>query len=58
MADNLDAKIRELRKENQALKSALSRMEEQQTLAKKKVEEKQHEIAQLTAMLEQVKLFF
>ncbi|XP_058790777.1 centrosome-associated protein CEP250 [Phymastichus coffea] len=53
--DELERKNSELRTENERLKNAVARFEEQQCTVQKKLDEKQHEIVQLNATLEQVR---
>jgi chromosome segregation ATPase len=52
--EELEKRNGELRNECERMKNAICRSEEQLTCAQKRLEEKQHEIVQLTAMLEQV----
>lgn len=52
--DELERKNGELRCENERLRTALGRLEELQCQTQKRLDEKQHEIVQLNAMLEQV----
>ncbi|XP_031787536.1 centrosome-associated protein CEP250 [Nasonia vitripennis] len=53
--EDLEKKNGELRNENERLKNAIARFEEQQAVMQKRIDEKQHEVTQLTAMLEQVR---
>ncbi|XP_023289776.1 uncharacterized protein LOC105703467 [Orussus abietinus] len=53
--DDLEKRNNELRNENERLKNALSRFEEHESQLQKKIDEKMHEVVQLTAMLEQVR---
>ncbi|XP_014209648.1 myosin-9 [Copidosoma floridanum] len=53
--DELEKKNSELRTDNERMKNAIARFEEQCASMQKRQDEKQHEIAQLTAMLEQVR---
>ena len=52
--DELERKNSELRTENDRLKNTLARIEEQEAQVQKRMDEKLHEVAQLTALLEQV----
>lgn len=53
--EELEKKNSELRIENERMKNTIARLEEQESQLQKRVDEKTHEIVQLTAMLEQVR---
>ncbi|XP_046833716.1 uncharacterized protein LOC124430761 [Vespa crabro] len=53
--DELEKKNAELRHDNERMKNTLARFEEHEAQLKKRMDEKMHEITQLTAMLEQVR---
>lgn len=53
--EELEKKNSELRTENDRLRNSLVRFEEQETQLKKCIDEKLHEVAQLTSLLEQVR---
>lgn len=52
--DELERKNTELRHENERMKNTLARFEEHDAQLQKRIDEKMHEVTQLTAMLEQV----
>lgn len=52
---NLEDKNRELRNENERIKNTLARLEEREMEHQKRIDDKKHEIAQLSSMLEQVR---
>ncbi|OAD52684.1 Outer dense fiber protein 2 [Eufriesea mexicana] len=53
--DELERKNTELRHENERMKNTLARFEEHEAQLQKRIDEKMHEVTQLTAMLEQVR---
>ncbi|XP_043502386.1 uncharacterized protein LOC122524290 [Polistes fuscatus] len=53
--DELEKKNAELRHDNERMKNTLARFEEHEAQLQKRIDEKMHEITQLTAMLEQVR---
>ncbi|XP_043521421.1 uveal autoantigen with coiled-coil domains and ankyrin repeats protein [Frieseomelitta varia] len=53
--DELERKNTELRHENERMKNTLARFEEHDAQLQKRIDEKMHEVTQLTAMLEQVR---
>ncbi|KAH0535339.1 hypothetical protein KQX54_015959 [Cotesia glomerata] len=53
--EDLENRNRELKNENERLKNACARSEERENEYKQRIEEKLHEIAQLSSMLEQVR---
>ncbi|XP_034938714.1 outer dense fiber protein 2 [Chelonus insularis] len=53
--DDLENSNRELRNENERLKNAIARFEDREADNKRKLDEKAHEIVQLTSMLEQIR---
>ncbi|XP_043285787.1 uncharacterized protein [Venturia canescens] len=53
--DELEKKVSELKSENERMKSSIVRFEEQEFMWEQRVEEKTHEIVQLTALLEEVR---
>ncbi|KAJ8668695.1 hypothetical protein QAD02_010358 [Eretmocerus hayati] len=55
VVDELERKNSELRNDNERMRGALARLEEQHCGLQKRLDEKQHEVVQLTAMLEQVR---
>lgn len=55
--DELERRNTELRHENERMKNTLARFEEHEAQLQKRIDEKMHEVTQLTAMLEQVLLF-
>ena len=52
--EELERKNTELRHENERMKNTLARFEEHEAQLQKRIDEKMHEVTQLTAMLEQV----
>lgn len=56
--DELDRKNAELRHDNERMKNTLARFEEHEAQLQKRIDDKMHEITQLTAMLEQVCCLF
>ena len=52
--DELERKNAELRHETERMKNTLARFEEHEAQLQKRIDEKMHEVTQLTAMLEQV----
>lgn len=56
--DELERRNTELRHENERMKNTLARFEEHEAQLQKRIDEKMHEVTQLTAMLEQVLLLF
>ncbi|XP_031846794.1 uncharacterized protein LOC116433151 [Nomia melanderi] len=53
--EELEKKNSELRHENERMKNTLARFEEHEAQLQKRIDEKMHEITQLTAMLDQVR---
>ncbi|XP_076385939.1 uncharacterized protein LOC100881157 [Megachile rotundata] len=53
--DELERKNTELRHENERMKNTLARFEEHEAQLQKRIDEKMHEVTQLTAMLDQVR---
>ncbi|KAF7387225.1 hypothetical protein HZH68_012902 [Vespula germanica] len=53
--DELEKKNAELRHDNERMRNTLARFEEHEAQLQKRIDEKMHEITQLTAMLEQVR---
>ncbi|XP_043795581.1 FK506-binding protein 5 isoform X2 [Apis laboriosa] len=53
--EELERKNTELRHENERMKNTLARFEEHEAQLQKRIDEKMHEVTQLTAMLEQVR---
>ncbi|XP_076675923.1 uncharacterized protein LOC143373032 [Andrena cerasifolii] len=53
--DELERKNAELRHETERMKNTLARYEEHEAQLQKRIDEKMHEVTQLTAMLEQVR---
>ncbi|XP_034172409.1 uncharacterized protein LOC117600724 isoform X2 [Osmia lignaria lignaria] len=53
--DELERKNAELRHENERMKNTLARFEEHEAQLQKRIDEKMHEVTQLTAMLDQVR---
>ncbi|XP_076749184.1 uncharacterized protein LOC143422421 [Xylocopa sonorina] len=53
--EELERKNAELRHENERMKNTLARFEEHEAQLQKRIDEKMHEVTQLTAMLEQVR---
>ncbi|XP_057333280.1 early endosome antigen 1 isoform X2 [Microplitis mediator] len=53
--EDLENRNRELKNENERLKNACARSEERESEYKQRIDEKMHEIAQLSSMLEQVR---
>ncbi|XP_011495617.1 PREDICTED: uncharacterized protein LOC105360420 [Ceratosolen solmsi marchali] len=55
LIEELEKKNGEMRNENERMKNTVCRLEEQFTCTQKRLDEKQHEIVQLNAMLEQIR---
>ncbi|XP_054010205.1 uncharacterized protein LOC128893345 [Hylaeus anthracinus] len=53
--DELERRNSELRHENERMKNTLARFEEHEAQLQKRIDEKMHEVTQLTAMLDQVR---
>lgn len=53
--DELERRNTELRHENERMKNTLARFEEHEAQLQKRIDEKMHEVTQLTAMLEQIR---
>lgn len=53
--DEMEKKNAELRHDNERMRNTLARFEEHEAQLQKRIDEKMHEITQLTAMLEQVR---
>lgn len=56
--EEMERRNSELRHENERIKNTLARFEEHEAQLQKRIDEKMHEVTQLTAMLDQVRLSF
>lgn len=52
--DELEKRNAEMRNENERMKNSMARFEEHVAQMQKRIDEKMHEVTQLTAMLDQV----